>query len=188
MTLKNRAIGVLLLLAISLSCWSIIASHPLHKNVFQNDPKTADAIMEDVIATVYNKLGEPSFKLTTPKMVHYPENDSTDITTPRVTLFRQSPQPWHIDADYAKTKNGITEILFWQNVNIHHAADTENPNTSLLTDALTIFPDQQIVKTDQPVVFTQPETTIHAVGMLADLNDNTIKLLSQTQGEYAPTS
>jgi lipopolysaccharide export system protein LptC len=184
---KNAILSLLIILAVGLSAWSIIIS-PAKTMALAQDPKIADSFMEEVVAIVFNKIGNPSLKLVTPKMIHYPENDKTDILTPHVTVFRQSPEPWYIDSDYAKTNNGISEILFWSHVNIHHLADKENPQTSLLTDSLTIYPDQQLASTNQAVTFLQPDTTVHAVGMLANLEAGTIKLISQTQGEYVPST
>jgi lipopolysaccharide export system protein LptC len=187
LTSKNVAITFLLILATAFSAWSIILSHPAKYNP-QTDPKQIDSFMENVQAITYNKQGVASLKITTPKMVHYPENNTTYITTPRVVIYRQSPQPWFVDSDYAKATNGMDTIQFWSNVNIHHLADLENPNTSLRTNTLTIFPDQQIAQTDEAVTFVQPDTTVHAIGMLANLDVGTVKLLSNTQGEYDPSS
>lgn len=163
-------------------------ANPAHTTVLPDDPKKPDSFMRDVVATIYNKEGNPSLKITTPKMIHYPENNTMHIMTPRVTVFRKSPQPWYIDSDYANTKNGIDEILFWSNVHIHHPSDIENPTTSLHTASLTIFPGQKIASTNDPVTFIQPDTTVHAVGMQANFDIGTIKLLSQAKGEYAPKS
>lgn len=180
--------SILLILAIALSSWSIIISRSSQVTETHDNPKEPDSYMENIQATILNKEGKPSLKVIAPKMIHYPENDSTEMTTPHVTIYRHSPKPWYIDSDFAKTKGGINEIQFWQNVNIHHPADTENPNTSMTTDTLTIFPNQQLASTDQAITFIQPDTTIHAIGMLANLNDGTIKLLSQAKGEYVPAS
>jgi lipopolysaccharide export system protein LptC len=189
LTLKNFSISLLLIFAVGLSAWSIIVSHSLSTTGNDNDdPKKADSFMEDVTAMQFGESGKPSMKLITARMVHYPENDSTDILAPHVTIFRKSPKPWYIESNFAKTSKGLDEILFYSNVSIHHPADAENPNTSLRTETLTIFPDRQIASTDRAVTFIQPDTTIHAIGMLANLNDNTIKLLAQAKGEYAPTS
>jgi lipopolysaccharide export system protein LptC len=188
LTLKNFTISFLILFATALSGWSIIISHFSHAPALTNDPSKADTFMEEVIATTINKEGNPTLKLITPKMVHYPKDDSTDIMAPRVTIYRKSPEPWHIDSNFAKTTNGTSTILFWSHVNIHHSTDAENPETNLLTESLTVFPDKKLASTDLPITFIQPDTTVHAVGMLANLNDNTIKLLSATQGEYAPAS
>jgi lipopolysaccharide export system protein LptC len=187
LTLKNVGITLLLILATAFSAWSIIISHPA-KYSMQTDPKQIDSFMENVQAITYNKLGAPSLQITTPKMVHYPENNTTYITTPRVVIYRQSPQPWFVDSDYAKATNGMDAIEFWSNVNIHHVADPENPTTSLRTNTLTIFPSQQIAQTNEAVTFVQPDTTVHAIGMLANLEAGTVKLLSNTKGEYDPSS
>jgi lipopolysaccharide export system protein LptC len=180
--------SALLILAVLLSSWSIIISRSSQETDTRENPKEADSYMENIQAIILNKDGKPSLKLVAPKMVHYPENDSTEMTTPRVTIYRHSPKPWYIDSDYAKTKDGINEIQFSQNVYIHHPADTENPTTSMTTDTLTIFPNKQLASTDQAITFIQPDTTIHAIGMLANLNEGTIKLLSQAKGEYVPAS
>lgn len=153
-----------------------------------SDPKKADSYMQDVVATIFDSEGAPTLKLVTPKMIHYPEKNMTHIITPRVTIYRNSPEPWYIDADYANATNGINEILFWSHVDIHHSADSENPKTSLITDSLSVYPNKQLANTDQPVVFHQPDTTVYATGMQANLNNSTIKLLSKTRGEYVPTS
>jgi lipopolysaccharide export system protein LptC len=187
-TLKNALVGFLLLLALSLSTWSLFKSYSKSIVVVKTDPTRPDSYMLNVTATIFNKEGLPALQVVTPKMVHYPENNTTNLDQPRVTIYRKSPQPWYIKADYAKASDGMKQIVFWSNVNIHHVADSENPDTSLETTSLTIFPEQQIASTGEAVTFLQPDTKIHAVGMLANLDAGTVKLLSQTKGEYDPVS
>ncbi|HLB57904.1 MAG TPA: LPS export ABC transporter periplasmic protein LptC [Gammaproteobacteria bacterium] len=186
-TLKNSIIIVLLLFAAGLSGWSMLISKQPVSTVTSH-LKQPDAFMENVVATIINKEGKPSLKIETPKMVHYAEDDTTDITTPHVTIFRHSPKPWYIDSDYAKTTQGISQIVFWSNVVIHHPSDSANPMTMMKTATLTIFPDKKIAETDQAVTLTQPDTTIHAIGMLTNLDDGTVKLLSEAKGEYVPST
>lgn len=187
-SLKNILIGLLILLAASLSGWSVFLSSKSPILVTRSSSDLPDAFMENVIATVMNKVGNPSLKVETPKMTHYPTDDATELTSPHVTVYRESPQPWHINADHAKTKQGVSEIAFWDNVVIHHQADNDNPLTTMQTAALTIFPEQQIAKTNVAVTVQQPETTVHAVGMLANWDQGTVHLLSQAREEYAPKS
>lgn len=185
---KNFSLSLLLIIALSLSAWSILLSHSNNRGSLTTNPREADSYMQDVVATIFNNEGKRSLTMTTPKMTHYPEGDTTQILTPAVTVYRQSPMPWYINSDSAKAIHGIDEILFSNNVNIRHPADIENPTTSMTTNMLTIFPSKQVASTDQPVVFTQPDTVIHATGMQANLDDGTIELLSQAKGEYVPTS
>jgi lipopolysaccharide export system protein LptC len=184
---KNIGITALIIIAISLSSWSILLSKTLHRVTALPSPYEVDSFMQDVVAIIFNQEGNPTLSLITPKMLHFAANNTTKITTPHVTIFRESPKPWYIDSDLAIANEGINEILFVNNVSIHHPADSDNPNTSMQTDSLTVFPKTKTAQTDKPVLFMQPETTIHAIGMLANLATGTIKLLSQAKGEYAPT-
>lgn len=187
-SLRNTLIGFLSLLAAALSCWSIFLSSKSPTTVKESAPDQPDTIMEDVIATIMNKEGKPRLKLTSPKMIHYVENDTTELATPHVVIYRQSPQPWHIDANHAKATLGTTEITFWDNVVIHHLADDDNPLTTMNTSSLTILPEEKIAKTREAVTVTQPDTKINAIGMLANWDEGTVKLLSQAREEYVPKS
>jgi lipopolysaccharide export system protein LptC len=82
----------------------------------------------------------------------------------------------------------MEKIKFSQHVVIHHPGDVVNAMTTLQTDSLTVFPDKQQAKTDAAITITQPDAIVHAVGMLANLELGTIKLLTATRGEYVPTS
>ena len=184
---RNISISTLFIAALSLSIWSTFIAN--HTNTFHpKDLNQPDAFMENVTATIMNKQGLPSLKVATPKMVHYFNNDITDILKPYVTIYRNTPQPWTINSDYAVATEGTTQIDFQNNVVIHHPADTSNPVTTLQTTALTVFPDKQIASTDQPVVIQQPDTIVHGIGMLANLNDGTVRLLKEAEGQYVPKS
>lgn len=187
LSLKNFLTSLLLIIAIGLCGWSIVVANHL-KTTTENNPTQPDAFMENVIITTLDKEGKPAMKLETPRITHYPEHDMTDIVTPHVTAYRQSPNPWHINSEHAKTTGGTSEILFWSRVIIHHLADTENPATMMETNSLTIFPDKQIAKTSDAVKITQPDTIVNSVGMLANWDDGTVQLLSQAKGEYVPHS
>jgi lipopolysaccharide export system protein LptC len=188
MTRKNTVLSLLLLLAAVLSGWSIFLSkqsQPQSVSMVNNRP---DVMMEEVKATIMNKEGKPALQIESPKLLHYADNDRTELTKPHVVIHRHSPEPWHINSNFANMKQGLNEITFWDDVVIHHSADTANPVTTLHTATLTVFPNQQLVKTEDPVVMTQPATTIRAVGMLANWDEGTVKLLSQAREEYVPNS
>lgn len=184
-TLKNITTGIFLLIALSLSTWSIFLSQS-HVKLNQNMTDQPDAFMENVSATIMNKQGKPSLKIETPKMFHYPEKDSTYVKTPHITIFRDSPQPWYIDSEYATITGGLAEITFHNNVIIHHPPDQKQVKTIMRTNVLNVFPDKKIASTPDAVTIIQPNLAVYAIGMLANMNDNTVKLLSQARQEYAP--
>lgn len=187
LTQRTFLISFLLILAISLSYYSfVVLRHTTHTTT--KNKNQSDAFMEEVSTVLFNKFGTPSIKISTPRVTHFPENDASYIELPQVTLFRNSPNPWLIHSKFAQTKNGSNEIIFNDHVVIHHVADIANPTTTLQTQSLTVFPAKQIAKTNDPVVITQPDTVVHAIGMLANFEKGTVKLLSHARGEYAPRS
>ncbi len=186
-TLKNTMITLLLVLAAGLSSWSILISKKAHVSASGKSTEP-DAFMENVVATIINKEGARSILIESPRMVHYAENDTTVIESPHITVYRNSPEPWHINSDYAKAIQGTTKIFFWSNVVIHHPNDESTPITTFKTNTLTVFPQEKIAQTADEVTLSQPESVVHAIGMTANLNDGEVKLLSQARGEYVPSS
>src|SRR3990167_10940175 len=110
MSYQKMIIGVLLLLAMGFSAWSLLidAHSP---TAATTSSTTLDAFMEGVEAFVMDQQGKPSLKLVTPKMVHYIDNDTTDIFLPQLTLYRPAHQPWIITSQYAKATQGINQIF-----------------------------------------------------------------------------
>ena len=186
MMLKPSFISVLLVLAIGLSSWSIfISSRPtLQPAVNDYEP---DAFMENVQATIIGKDGNPQLKIKSPKMLHYAINDRTHIETPYITVFRQSPEPWYINSEFAEASDGIEKIFFCCIVIIRHKQDISVPTTTMKTASLTVLPSKQQASTQDAIEVVQPDITIRALGMAADLNESTVRLLSNTRGEYVPS-
>ena len=184
LSLKKLSFCGLLPTAVLLSGWSAFIIY--HKESALPDTLgRPDAYMEDVVATVIDKQGHPTLKMVASKMTHYLHNDATEITKPLLTLYRKSPKPWQLTALHAKSQQGLSQIVLWEDVVIHHPGDGQNEKTTLLTPTLTVFPDKQLATTTDPVVIIQPNTEIHAIGMNADLASGSVKLLSQARGEYS---
>lgn len=142
--------------------------------------------METVDAIILDKEGKVYMKIVTPKMIHFASNDVTDFIEPELTLYHKSPQPWFIESRFAKAKEGIEKVIFRENVTIHHPADSSNPATVIKTASLTVYPNAQTAETGDKVTMLQPNSTVKAIGMFADMNSGNIKLLSQAEGEYVP--
>jgi lipopolysaccharide export system protein LptC len=173
---------------VGLATWTTFQSFQRQAATVTNRPQLPDAYMEDVVALIMDKQGKPSMKIVTPRLVHYTENDTTQLKSPQLTLYRKSPKPWFITAKYAKATQGINNVDFWDNVTVHHAADENNPATIIKSPTLTVHPEKQIAKTNDLITLIQPNLVVKATGMYADMNTGDIKLLSQARGEYVPNS
>lgn len=187
MVTKNTLISSILLLGLGLGVISSLTLLSGHNKVAP-EKIMPDAIMNGVTATIYDKVGNVSMRIVTPKLVHYADNDTTDFTTPDVMLYRNAPKPWVINADRAKATGGLDNVQFWDNVTIHHPASFGTPATLIKTTTLTMHPNLQTAETSALITLIQPNITVNAIGMTADMNSGDIRLLSQARGEYVPTT
>lgn len=187
-TYRNIIIGLGTAMTTGFIAWTMILPTSTTQPTMLPHKDLPDAFMEDVVAVILDKQGKPKMKIASPYMVHYPQNDMTELETPKITLYRQSATPWFITSKYGKALQGIKQVDFWNNVNIHHAADEKAPATLIKTDTLTIYPQAKLADTQSKITLEQPGLVVKAVGMHVDMNAGDIKLLSQARGEYVPNS
>jgi len=187
MTYKNT-LTTLFIIALGLAASMTFMFNNSDDKKTANQTLLPDAFMENVVATTMDKYGKPKMKIVTPRLTHYAENDTTQLVSPELTLYRKSPTPWYITANHATATQGADLIHFKQDVVIHHAADSDHPATLIKTPSLTVHPSDQTAETDEFITMTQPNTLIKAIGMRANMNTGDIKLLSQAKGEYVPNS
>lgn len=187
MTYKNTILSLVMIAAFGFAVWATLLTYrPENVTISQNN-SLPDAFMEDVTALIMDKEGNPKMKIVTSKMVHYTEMDTTNLTSPQLTLYRKSPTPWFVTSQKAKAINGIEQVDFYDDVTIHHPPDESNPSTLIKTTSLTVHPNEETADTDEFITLIQPNLTVKATGMHADMKTGDIKLLSEARGEYAPS-
>lgn len=186
MVSKNTLIRTTLALIILVAAWMTLSYRPKQAPMVKHD--IPDAFMEGVNAIIMDEEGNPKLRIKTPNMVYFGKNDTSHLTKPTVTIYRQSPQPWFISSKQAKATHGIDDVDFWEDVVITHAADKWSPMTTIKTPKLTVHPQSQTAETAEPITMTQPNIVVTAIGMQADMKAGSIKLLSEATGEYVPNS
>jgi lipopolysaccharide export system protein LptC len=146
-----------------------------------------DAFVTNITILIMNPdTGKPQDQLFSPRMLHYPANNTTDITTPHFVILGSDLEPWHITSVYGKAKNGINTVTLWNDVKIHQAPSAKNQEITMTTSELTIFPQKKIIQTQAPVRIWSPAGVINAIGLHANLNTGSISLLSKARGKYLP--
>lgn len=141
---------------------------------------------------IYYKMdqvtGLITHQLTTSKITHHPLDDEYDLTAPEATIISSAKQLWKIQANYGKSKQNQTIIDLSGNVNIQQFIDnvTKNPNLSVTTEALTFYPENHYAETRQPLLITQPGSTVKAVGGKMNFKENILQLFSMVEGQYTP--
>lgn len=149
----------------------------------RHDP---DAIVESFSATNLNEQGVPSFIMAAKKMLHYPDDDSTTLEEPRITMLPPGQPAIHASAKSATISSRGDEVILHDDVEVLLEAGKRQDSYKLQTDYLRIFPDRNLADSDRAVTMVGTNNTVHATGMELDNNTRILKLLSQVRSDYVP--
>lgn len=149
----------------------------------RHDP---DAIMENFSAIRLNEQGAPRFIMAAEKMQHYPDDDSTTLEVPRLTLLSAERPAIHIVARQGVVSRRGDEVFLHHDVEVLREASAQQEELTLHTEYLHIIPDRDWADTDHAVTIVDAYNTVHATGLEMDNKARTLKLLSQVRSEHVP--
>lgn len=147
----------------------------------RHDP---DFVVENFTATNMNKAGKPVSTLTARRMVHFPDDDSTELDLPRLVQTQENGPPVHISADRGNVTKDGEEIRLYGNVIVRREATPERPEMRMDTTYLQVFPDTEIARTPERVVITEGKSRLVGVGMEVSNKTRVFELKSKVSGTY----
>ena len=147
----------------------------------RHDP---DAIVENLSAVQLNEQGQPRFIMAAKKMQHFPDDDSTELDVPRVTILSPDQPAIHSVAKRGAVSGKGDVVFLYDNVEVLRSASAQRAELRAHTEYLRIEPDRNLISTDRTVNIAEGLNTLRATGLEIDNNTRTIKLLSRVKGEY----
>jgi lipopolysaccharide export system protein LptC len=149
----------------------------------RHDP---DAIIENFTATKLNERGAPNFIMAATKMLHYPDDDSTSLEVPHITMLSAGQPSIYAIAKHGNISSKGDVVLLHGDVEVLREASTQQSGLTLQTDYLNIMPDQNLANTDRTVTIVDAHNIVRATGMEMNNKTRTLKLLSQVRSEHVP--
>lgn len=149
----------------------------------RHDP---DAIVENFSATKMNLQGIPSFVMAAAKMLHYPDDDSTTLEEPRISMLSPVHPTIHVAARHGDLSSNGEEIFLRDNVELTRDASPPQSELKLRTEYLHVLPDRNLADTDRPVTIADVHSIVHAIGLELNSQTRILKLLSQVRSVYVP--
>lgn len=134
-----------------------------------------------------SSLGEDGMQkqlLLANKLLHYPDDDSTDLEKPRLMIYSPGRADISLSSDKATVSKNGDDLYLTQNVLLRKMRYEAQNGFDLQTEYLHVNPDLHQTDTDKPVVISNPQMTIHAVGMTFNDSTRVLNLLSQVRGIY----
>jgi lipopolysaccharide export system protein LptC len=185
MNLRFLGLFITLALIVSLTAWlQNTADIPQDNTPAISDRHTTDFYMEAYDATVMDERGQPSHRIISPKLVHFADDDTTELETPYMTMYREKGQPWKISAKRGWIAAKNEHILLSGDVLINRSKGPVNEAMTLETERLRIRPDDDYAETDTKITMRTEKQRTVANGMRAYLAKGQIQLLDKVKTRY----
>jgi len=145
--------------------WLNLASQPLKitDGRQRHDP---DYFVENFELRRFGPEGQLQHTLRATRMLHYPDDDGTEIFAPDLTYHREPPS--RVTARMAKMSSEGKHVELIDDVRVTRGAIGGKPETVLTTSRLDAWPDDEIASNRDPVTIVQGESNVHGSRMHAN--------------------
>lgn len=179
--LPSWVLAVILVLLLALPFWLNQPRRAVSPSTNSQVSRTPDYVVENFSAIQMDEGGVGRHILLAQKMVHYPDDDSTDLEQPRLINTDPGKPAMQVKADEAKMTSSGEDIYLSGNVMVVRNAGKGRGETTMTTSFLHVIPDDDIARTDKAVVITETNAVIKAVGMEMSSRTGITQLLSQVK-------
>lgn len=144
----------------------------------RHDP---DYMVFDFTTTTYGPTGSVESVLSADKMLHYPDDDSTELIAPRIVQSKPEQPRVTVRADRGTLSREGMEIFLYDNVELVR----EGPESSRMsTEFLHVLQDRQLARTDRLVMLEDDQRWLAGRGMEYDWGAGRLQLHHDVRGRF----
>jgi len=182
----NRLFPLALMLALALLTFWLertVREEQPHPSLRRHDP---DYLVEQFVLTKYNAAGILESTLTATKMVHYPDDDSTELVAPRVVQAKPNEPRMTLSADRGTLSNNGEELFLFGNALLVREAVAGRPEARVQSSFLHLVGARSLVRTDREVTVSEPGRALSGRGMEYYNETWQLFLRDQVRGRFEP--
>jgi lipopolysaccharide export system protein LptC len=184
---STRLFPLLLMLSLAaLTFWleqTVRQEEGQHPALRRHDP---DYVVDNLAHTRYNAQGAVESTLSARKMVHYPDDDSTDLVAPRVVQTKPNEPRVTLTADRGTVSQDGEEIFLYDNVLMVREGGPQHPESRMRTSFLHVVRARSVVRTDREVLITEEGRMLAGRGMEYHNDSRQLFLRERVRGSFDP--
>lgn len=147
----------------------------------RHDP---DYIVDNFHVRRFDVDGALQHSLDAQKMLHYPDDESTEVIAPRLTYHRTPPT--HVTSRMARLDKDGKHVKLEGDVRVISEGSDNRPRTEIATSLLFVQPEDEVAHTDKPVTISQGHSVIHGTGLETSNKTHVSVLFGRVQGTIHP--
>jgi len=149
----------------------------------ENEP---DYIVENFSFVRMTENGQPSYLLSGKRLEHIPLGDVSHVTQPVLRGVEPGRPLMTVTAQRAEIHHLEHRVELFDDVDLQRPKTPASEALRVRTEALTVLPDEEILKTDLPIDMQLGASSVKGTGMVA--NNATMQLHMSSRGQivYPP--
>ena len=183
----TRLFPLLLMLALAaLTFWlerTVREEEGAHPSLRRHDP---DYIVDVLNHTRFDEKGAVESTLAAAKMLHYPDDDTTDLVAPRVVQTKPGEPRVTVTADRGTLSQNGEEVFLYGNVLMVRERMADRPESRMRTSFLHVVRAQSVMRTDRDVLITEEGRVLTGRGMEYHNDSEELFLRERVRGRYEP--
>ena len=156
---------------------------PIVRDTMRHDP---DFRVENFTVTRMDKQGNPESTLSAVSMVHFPDDETTELDRPRFVQTTTGNPPINVVSKRGTVTKDGEEVHLMEDVVVIRDGENGRPQLRVDTVYLKIRPDDEIASTPEYVLITEGTSRLEGVGMQLNGRTRELTLHSQVRGMYPP--
>jgi lipopolysaccharide export system protein LptC len=152
-----------------------------HPSARRHDP---DYIVSSFRLTVYNREGAAESVLSAAEMVHYPDDDTTELVAPRMVQTKPNTPRMTVEADRGTLSSDGDEVFLYDNVLLVREAVNGRPEARMTTSFLHVVRDRSLVRTDREVLIEEAHRSLRGRGMEYHNDTSRLVLHADVDGRF----
>ena len=184
----GSAVSVILLASLVAGTWW--AADYARNAVTEDPPRRItheiDSYVENFVMVRSDVQGLPTARMEGKRMVHYPDDDSSEVTQLRAVNQRADRPTTVATSDTARMDQDGARIVMKGNVDLQRMAGGGRDALQIRSEEMTLLPDQDVAFTDQPATIVNGRSRIQGRGMRYDNVTRELSIAHSTKVEILP--
>ena len=184
---STRLFPLLLMLALAaLTFWlerTVREEEGVHPSLRRHDP---DYVVDKLLHTRFNAEGSVESTLAAATMIHYPDDDSTELVAPRAVQTKPNEPRLTLTADRGALSQDGEEVFLYGNVLLVRDASADRPETRMRTSFMHMARARSVMRTDRDVVISEEDRVLSGRGMEYHNDSGQLFLRERVRGRFEP--
>lgn len=183
----TRLFPLLLMLALALlTFWleqMVREDAGTHPSLQRHDP---DYVVDRMKLVRYDANGGIESTLAAAKMIHYPDDDSTELIAPRMVQTKPNEPRVTVTAQRGTLSQDGEEVFLYDDVLLVRDGAAGSPETRMRTSFLHVVRARSLVRTDREVVISEDGRMLSGRGMEYYNDSRQVFLRDRVRGRFEP--